>query len=91
MFISYAISSKIEIHLPKYYYITHEQFIQLQWRMKTKANFNQGTNNSSKPRTTISTLYFVATACIADLNSLYFCAKTFGKAKALQWQIRTKL
>ena len=40
MFISYAISSKIEIYLPKYYSITHEQFIKLQWRMKTKANFN---------------------------------------------------
>ena len=29
MFISYAISSKIEIYLPKYYSITHEQFIKL--------------------------------------------------------------
>jgi hypothetical protein len=30
MFISYAISSKIEIYLPKYYSITHEQFIKPQ-------------------------------------------------------------
>lgn len=90
MFIYYAILLKKLNYLPKYYSITHEKFIKLQWRMRTKADFNQRTNNSSKPRKTLSTLYFVATTWVAYLNTGIFAPKQAENISQGQGQLNGK-